>query len=58
MRASRPFVPDSFGDIGIIMDKEGQTQVLEIEAVGKRKKSMVRGLAAGHCSPLRDATVT
>lgn len=38
MRASRPFVPESFEIIGIIMDNEGQTQVIEIEEVGKRKK--------------------
>lgn len=34
------------------MDKEGQTPVIEIEEVRKRKKkkkSMVRGLATGHC---------
>lgn len=38
MRASRPFVPESFEIIGIIMDNKGQTQVIEVEEVGSWKK--------------------
>lgn len=61
MRASRPFDPETFEIIGIIMDKERQTQGIEIEEVEKgrrktKKQSMVIGVA-GNCQPLRGATV-